>query len=77
MDFLHPNTRDTLMLFGADMCNLGFYDWSREFWWIVPRHDDQQEIVFTRLRMLITWRCASHQVKNIPATSCFDIGSMR
>ncbi len=23
MDFLQPNTRDALMLFGADMCNLG------------------------------------------------------
>jgi hypothetical protein len=23
MDFLQPNTPDDLMLFGADMCNLG------------------------------------------------------
>jgi len=23
MDFLQPNTDDALMLFGADMCNLG------------------------------------------------------
>ncbi len=49
----------------------GFYDWTREFWWILAWHNDQQEIILTTLRMPITWRCASPQVKNIPATGCF------
>jgi len=34
----------------------GFYEWTREFWWILARHDDQQEVILTRLRMRITWR---------------------
>jgi hypothetical protein len=50
---------------------LGFYDWSREFWWILARHNDQQEVILMWLRMLITWRCASLQVKNIRAMFCF------
>ncbi len=49
----------------------GFYDRTREFWWILARHNDQQEIILTRLRMPITRRCASLQVKNIPAMGCF------
>jgi hypothetical protein len=49
----------------------GFYDWTREFWWILAQHKDQHKIILTRLRMPITWRCASPQVKNIPATGCF------
>jgi hypothetical protein len=57
VDFLQPNTHDDLMLFGADMCNFGFYDWPREFWWILAWHNDQQEIILSRLRMPITWRC--------------------
>jgi hypothetical protein len=48
-----------------------FHEWTREFWWILARHNDQQEIFLTRLRMPITWRCASLQVKNILATTCF------
>jgi hypothetical protein len=70
MDFLQPNTHDDLMLFGTDV-QFGFYDWTREFWWILARHNNQHEIILTGLRMPITWRCASPQVKNIPATGCF------
>jgi hypothetical protein len=49
----------------------GFYDWTSKFWWILAQHNDQQEIILTRLRMSITWRCASPQVKNIPAMGYF------
>jgi hypothetical protein len=49
----------------------GFYDWTREFWWILAPHNDQQEIILTWLRMRITWRCASLKVKKIPAIGCF------
>jgi hypothetical protein len=31
MDFLQPNTRDALMLFGASMCNLGSMTGSGNF----------------------------------------------
>ncbi|CAM6012297.1 unnamed protein product [Sphagnum balticum] len=43
-----------------------------EFWWILARHNGQQEVIVTWLRMPITWRCASPEVRNIPAMSCFD-----
>jgi len=59
------------MLFGAEMWKFGFCDWTREFWWILALHNDQQEVILMWLRMLITWRCASLQLKNIRAMRCF------
>jgi hypothetical protein len=70
MDFLQPNSHDGLMLFGAEV-QFGFYDLTREFWWNLAQHNDQHEEILSGLRMPITSRCASLQVKNIPATGCF------
>jgi hypothetical protein len=49
----HPSWFDVVWRWHVQF---GFSDWTGEFWWILARQNDQQEITFTRLRMLITWR---------------------